>query len=83
MTFAWIHENRRLWPAAVQCQTLEVTRGGFYAWSMRQATGKASPRLERHRQLTQQVRLSYVRSRGTYGGSTHHRSSRDKGSRSA
>ena len=84
MTFAWIHENRRLWPAAVQCQTLEVTRGGFYAWSMRQATGKASPRLERHRQLTQQVRLSYVRSRGNVWRSTHHRAAqgtRDRGLR--
>jgi putative transposase len=67
MTFAWIARKRPLWPASMQCRVLEVTRGGYYAWSRRQAAGKLSPRLERHRQLTQQVRLSYVRSRGTYG----------------
>jgi transposase InsO family protein len=67
MTFAWIQKNRPLWPASMQCHVLQVTRAGYYAWSKRQESGKPSPRRERHRDLTEQVRLSYVRSRGTYG----------------
>lgn len=67
MTFGWIQKNRPLWPASTQCQVLQVTRAGYYAWSKRNASGGPSPRRERHQQLTQQVRLSYLRSRGRYG----------------
>jgi putative transposase len=67
MTFAWIQKNRPLWPTSTQCRMLRVTRAGYYAWSRRQASGNPSPRLRRHRLLSEQVRLSYLRSRGTYG----------------
>lgn len=67
MTFAWIQKNRSLGPTSTRCQVLQVTRSGYYAWSKRQASGKPSPRRERHHLLREQVRLSYLRSRGTYG----------------
>lgn len=67
MTFSWIQNNRPLWPTSTQCQVLQVTRAGYYAWSKRKASGKPSPQRERHHQLIRQVRLSYVRSRGRYG----------------
>jgi putative transposase len=66
MTFTWIHEHRRDWPASSLCRTLRVTRSGYYAWSARR-TAIGSARRERHRQLTEQVRLSYLRARGAYG----------------
>ena len=65
MTFTWIHEHRRDWPTSSLCCTLRVTRSGYYAWSARRtAIGSARP--ERHRQLTEQVRLSYLRARGAH-----------------
>jgi putative transposase len=66
MTFSWIRQNPS-WPTSTRCQVLEVTRSGYYAWSARKATGKPSTRGQRHRQLTEEIRVSYLRSRGAYG----------------
>jgi putative transposase len=43
--FAWIEEHRSTWPVAVQCDVLEVSRSGFYAWQTRPA-GERSQRRE-------------------------------------
>lgn len=67
MTFAWIQKNRQFWPATLQCRVLEVTRAGYYAWSSGKKEEKTSTRKKKHEQLTEQIRLSFVRSRSTYG----------------
>lgn len=79
MTFAWIQNHRQLWPAALQCRVLEVTRAGYYAWSSRRKEEKTSTRQKRHEELTEQIRLSFVRSRGTYGAPRIAAQLRDKG----
>jgi len=33
--FAVIARHRGIWPLAWLCETLQVTRGGFYAWLKR------------------------------------------------
>ena len=35
MRFGVIARHRGIWPLAWLCATLEVTRGGFYAWLKR------------------------------------------------
>ena len=67
MTFAWIHRNRTGFSPATQCQVLQVSRSGYYAFAARTTTGMPSPRSERHRELTQAVQLCFLRSRGAYG----------------
>jgi putative transposase len=67
VTCTWIENHRDLWPATLQCRVLELTRAGYYAWSSRTRSGKTSLRKKRHEQLTEQIRLSFVRSRCTYG----------------
>jgi len=66
MTFAWIHEHGR-WARSVQCEVLKVARSGYYAYVERQERGRPSPRQKRHKEMSEQVRLSYLRSRGAYG----------------
>jgi putative transposase len=71
--FKWIdqHRHQERWPAAAMCQVLGVSRSGYSAWSARQSCGNCdgavSRRQMRHQELTRQVRLTYLRSRGTYG----------------
>jgi putative transposase len=67
MKFRWIDEHRRDWPVSRLCRTLRVTRSGYYAWSVRGRRAIASSRQTRHRRLSEQVRLSYLRTRGAYG----------------
>ena len=57
MKFAFIRDHRRLWPAAVICRVLKVTRSGFYAWLKR----KPSRRALRQRQLLARIRVAPVR----------------------
>jgi len=70
MRFAFIdqHQQRDGWPRSTACDVLAVSRSGYYAWSSRQKTSAGpSPRNQRHQQLTEQVRLSHLRSRCRYG----------------
>ena len=63
MRFAAIAKCLHQWPLAWLCKTLEVTRGGFYAWAKR-------PECERSRvdtQLTAAIRTSFAESDQTYG----------------
>ena len=66
MSFAWIRDNPH-WPVSVICEVLEVTRSGYYAFDSRAADEAPSPRQQRHGELSERVRLSYLRSRGAYG----------------
>jgi putative transposase len=63
MKFAFIAKHRGIWPAALLCGALGVSRGGFYAWLTR-------PRSERSRsdeELGPKVRASFLSSDRTYG----------------
>jgi transposase InsO family protein len=66
MRFAFIDQENS-WTKDTACKTLSVSRSGFYAWSNRRQNGEASPRQQRHQQLVEQVRLSFLRSRQRYG----------------
>ena len=66
MNFAFI-DRQSQWPKAAACQALSVSRSGYYAWSGRRSSDEPSPRHKRHRQLVEQVRLSFLRSRQRYG----------------
>jgi transposase InsO family protein len=70
MKFTFIDEQTEPdeWTTTAACDVLRVSRSGYYAWSSRRdASAKASSRQKRHQQLSEQVRLSFVRSRLRYG----------------
>lgn len=52
MRYAFIQEHRCLWPIAVQCEVLEVSRSGFYAWQKR----PPSAQIRRREELTESIR---------------------------
>jgi len=66
MSFAFI-DRQDEWAKAAACGALSVSRSGYYAWFGRQSSDRPSPRQRRHRQLIEQVRLSFLRSRQRYG----------------
>ncbi|MCZ2154155.1 MAG: IS3 family transposase, partial [Bryobacterales bacterium] len=63
MRFAVIAKHRGIWPLAWLCATLQVTRGGFYAWLKRPESARA----QRDTQLTVAIRTSFAESDRTYG----------------
>jgi putative transposase len=70
MSFAFIQQQQKLeqWTTATACDVLEVSRSGYYAWSDRhQESTEPSARCQRHQELAEQVRLSFLRSRQRYG----------------
>lgn len=63
MRFGFMAKHRGSWPVSMMCETLGVSRSGFYAWLSR-------PRSKRRLQdevLGSQVRQSFVSSDRTYG----------------
>jgi putative transposase len=61
--FGFVAKHRGIWPVALMCGTLGVSRGGFYAWLDR-------PRSQREladEALGKQVKQSFVDSDRTYG----------------
>lgn len=77
MTFAFIQAEKGVWPIAVQCEVLEVSRSGFYAWQAR----KPSARQVEDARITEAVEESHKRSRETYGSPRIHRVLRSRGIR--
>ncbi len=63
MRFAVIARHRRIWPLSWLCATLQVTRGGFYAWLKRPESARAQV----DTQLTAAIRTSFAESDRTYG----------------
>lgn len=53
MRYAFIHKHRDVWPIAVQCDVLQVSRSGFYAWKKR----PASSQIRRREELTSHIRM--------------------------
>jgi transposase InsO family protein len=72
---AFIQEHRTVWPVAVQCDVLAVTRSGFYAWCRREPSATA----QRRTVLTEQIRHVHRGSRETYGSPRVHAELVDQG----
>ena len=68
MRFQFIRDHRGLWPVAVQCEVLRVSRSGYYAWRKR-PPGAAARRREA---LTAEIRQVHQQSRRTYGSPRVH-----------
>ena len=63
MRFAFIAKHRGAWQTRELCETLGVSRGGFYEWLKR----PESDRTREDRQLLTHVRRSFEQSDKTYG----------------
>ena len=63
MKFAFIQAEKAKLPVARLCEVLEVSRSGFYAWSVR----PPSQRAVTDGKLVPLIRASHAQSRGTYG----------------
>ena len=63
MMFSFIAKHRGIWPVALICEALGVSRSGFYAW----LTRPPSDRAKRDEALTAEVRKSFLDSDRTYG----------------
>ncbi len=57
-----------VWPVAILCDVLAVSRSGYYAWRKRPASARASRRAA----LAEQIRAAHADSRGTYGSPRIH-----------
>lgn len=70
MRYRFIEEHRTLWPIVVQCDVLQVSRGGFYAWRNRTISGRARRRTE----LIERIReIHAVKYQDAYGAVRVHR----------
>lgn len=63
MKYAWIDEHCDLFPVAILCQVLEVSKSGFYE----SRTRPQSSRAQRQERIREAVRQSYEASHGNYG----------------
>jgi len=63
MMFYFVAKHRGIWPVALICEALGVSRSGFYAW----LTRPPSDRARRDEALTREVRKSFLDSDRTYG----------------
>ena len=57
MKYQFIEDHRTVWPAAIQCRVLAVSRSGYYAWRKRPVSG-TSPRRE---ELTSCIQAIHAR----------------------
>ena len=63
MKFEFVAKHRGIWPVAMLCGALGVSRSGYYAWLER----PASQRSVKHEALSKVVRQSFIDSDRTYG----------------
>ena len=61
--FAFVAKHRGIWPVALICEALGVSRSGFYGW----LTRPPSDRARRHEAMTTAIRKSFLDSDRTYG----------------
>ena len=61
--FSFVAKHRGIWPVALMCEALGVSRSGFYAWLAR----GPSLRARRDEALTAEARKSFLGSDRTYG----------------
>jgi len=79
MRFVFIHAWKARWPVSVQCEVLEVSRSGYYAWLRR----PEAPRAVLDAVLVVEIAAAHKTGRGTYGSPRVHRELRAKGRRIA
>jgi putative transposase len=64
MRYAFILQHREIWPIAVLCEVLDVSRSGFYAYAQQQA----APQIDRDEvALLARVKAIHVETRQNYG----------------
>jgi putative transposase len=63
MIFGFVAKHRGIWPVALLCEALGVSRSGFYAWLRR----GPSARSHRDEVLSAKIRTSFQASDRTYG----------------
>lgn len=63
MKFGFVAKHRGIWPVALTCDTLGVSRSGFYAW----LTRPPSRRTRGNEKLGVAIHESFLRSDRTYG----------------
>lgn len=69
MIFHFVRDHQKLYPVALMCQVLGVSRSGYYAWERR----PESLRQQVDRRLKTKIREIYQASRRTYGSIRVHR----------
>ena len=77
MRYAFIDVEKAQWPVEIQCDTLGVSRSGYYAWRGRPRAARAQQDVE----LLAEIKVAYEAGRGTYGSPRVHRELRAKGRR--
>lgn len=68
MKYVFMRAHREAFPVGLMRETLEVGRGGFYAWLNR----PESPRSQENRRLLMKIRVGRQESRKTYGSPRIH-----------
>ncbi len=63
MKFGFIAKYRGIWPVRLLCETLDVSRSGYYAWASR----APSLRARSDERVGALVRTSFLSSDRTYG----------------
>src|SRR5512141_3148518 len=61
--FGFVAKHRGIWPVAMTCDTLGISRSGFYAW----LTRTPSMRSQANEQLITAIHSSFMQSDRTYG----------------
>ena len=77
MRFAFIDAEKARWPVDVQCEVLQVSRSGYYAWKGR----PDAPRAVEDAVLIVEIKAAHKTGRGSYGSPRVHRELRAKGRR--
>jgi putative transposase len=75
MKYRFIEKNQLKYPVGRQCQALDVSRSGYYAWKKRQQKGE-DPQL---RALLEHIQRIHKKSHGTYGSPRVHAELRAEG----
>jgi putative transposase len=61
--FAFIDEESAQWPVAVLCETLDVSRSGYYAWVAR----PDAPKVAADAEILMEIKAAHSNGRGAYG----------------
>ena len=75
MKFAFIEAESAQWPVAVLCETLGVSRSGYYAWTGR----PEAPKVAADAAIVTEIKAAHKAGRGAYGSPRVVRALRKKG----
>lgn len=75
MRYPFIRDHARQYPVTLLCQTLQVTRSGYYAWRR----APESPRAQEDRRLLAVIKTLHTASKATYGSPRIHAALRQQG----